>query len=208
MLDTHHEPTEKMHEDEPHVFTLLSLLLYQRDKSSAEKGWRCQETLKTKRQPWRNDKPWSKQCCLVSVHNAVTTGPDAFTNEDGSCIMIQVGFNLLLGKRARSWGKKMYHELWKLTQYITKPRGVALIFSCRELWHSLFWRIRTQVAPHTIAQENNFKSHAKQGALEVPLELGKRRRNNRIILYYSHPMLHLFFIGKERSAADWDLHAL
>lgn len=93
------------------VSSLRSLLLYQRDKSIAEKGATLSETLKTKRQPWRYDEPQSKQCCLVSVHNAVTTGPDAFTNEDGSCIMTQVGFNSLFAKRARSWGREIYCEV-------------------------------------------------------------------------------------------------
>lgn len=59
------------------------------------------ETLKTKRQPWRYDELWSKLCRLVSAHNAVTTGPDVLTNEDGLRMMTQVEFNSLFCQKGK-----------------------------------------------------------------------------------------------------------
>lgn len=82
-----------------HVFSLALLsLLPPWQIWKEEMLW---ETLRTRRQPWRYDEPWSGPRCLVSALDAVTAGPDALTNEDGLRMMTQVEFNSLFCQKGK-----------------------------------------------------------------------------------------------------------
>lgn len=93
------------------------------------------ETLKSRRQPRWYDEPWSEPRCLVSAHNAATTGPDALTNEDGLRAMTQVEFNSLfcqkgeeLRERDASWAlevNSIYNKAQRCGFDLLLPRVVT-----------------------------------------------------------------------------------
>lgn len=90
------------------------------------------------RGPWKlsnspggMNEPWSKLCCLVSTHNAVTSGSDAFTNEDGLRMMTQVEFNSLFCQKRKELREKDASQALEVNSIYNKAhrRGFDLL-SC------------------------------------------------------------------------------
>lgn len=145
----------------PHTHIHMSLL------SSLVPAWqiRCSdsETLKTK----RDLSMTSRDTNCVARFQCRETHRPALTHSQTKTDCVwwhKSGLNSVFATRAEHWGgeREMYRECWKLTQYIRKPRGAALIFSFAEscdVPRSCMCELRWLL--HTIAPQHNFISQTK-----------------------------------------------